>query len=40
MLVMERDEYHLKIPLGMKCVDDFVIEYEANTYLQDYYCVQ
>ena len=39
MSVMELDEYHLQIPLGTKSVDDFIMEYEGNTYLQDYHCV-
>ena len=39
MSVMQLDEYHLQIPLGTKLVDDFIMEYEGNTYLQDYHCV-
>ena len=33
------DEYHLQIPLGTKSIDDFILEYEANSYFQDYHCV-
>ena len=40
MSVTELDKYHLQIPLRMKSVDDFVLEYEANTNLQDYHSVQ
>ena len=39
MSVTQLDEYHLQIPLGTKSVDDFIMEYEGNTYLQDYHCV-
>ena len=39
MSVTDLDEYHLQIPLGMKSIDDFLLEYEANSYFQDYHCV-
>ena len=39
MSVTDLDEYHLQIPLGMKSIDDFILEYEANSYFQDYHCL-
>ena len=39
MSVTQLDEYHLQIPLGTKSIDDFILEYEANSYFQDYHCV-
>ena len=39
MSVTDADEYHLQIPLGTKSIDDFILEYEANSYFQDYHCV-
>ena len=35
MSVTNLDEYHLQIPLGTKSIDDFILEYEANSYFQD-----
>ena len=39
MSITDVDEYHLQIPLGTKSIDDFILEYEANSYFQDYHCV-
>ena len=39
MSMTDLDEYHLQIPLGTKSIDDFLLEYEANSYFQDYHCV-
>ena len=39
MSMTDLDEYHLQIPLGTKSIDDFIFEYEANSYFQDYHCV-
>ena len=38
MSVTNLDEYHLQIPLGTKSIEDFILEYEANSYFQDYHC--
>ena len=39
MSMTDLDEYHLQIPLGTKSIDYFLLEYEANSYFQDYHCV-
>ena len=39
MPVTDLDEYHLQIPLGTKSIDNFLLEYEANSYFQDCHCV-
>ena len=39
MSMTDLDEYHLQIPLGMKSIDDILLEYEAHSYFQDYHCV-
>ena len=39
MSVTDLDEYHLQIPLGTKSIDGFLLEYEANSYFEDYHCV-